>query len=313
MKVKTILKRTVTILLSVFIGTSCIATAVFALGNIDTSRKTSLTVYFGENGTGFPNVDFRFYRVANMSDTGSFTLWGDFHAYPVSLENLDSSGWRALAQTLYAYVKRDNLQPLRTGKTNSDGLISFSELTVGLYLVTGDMYTKEGTTYTPEPMLVSLPGLTAGDEWDYDVEVSCKYDSGTIPALVERKVQKVWKDDGNEDKRPEAISVQLLENGSVVATVTLSEENNWEYTWNNLNGSSTWQIAEAETPEGYTVTVAQEGITFIMTNTFPPETPPKLPQTGMLWWPVPLLVCGGLLLVVIGLFVGRKQVDKNEK
>ena len=31
----------------------------------------------------------------------------------------------------------------------------------------------------------------------------------------------------------------------------------------------------------------------------------SLPQTGQLWWPVPLLLCGGLLLVVFGLLRRR--------
>lgn len=49
-----------------------------------------------------------------------------------------------------------------------------------------------------------------------------------------------------------------------------------------------------------------------MTNTRPSE-PSKLPQTGMLWWPVPALVCGGLLLIVAGLVVRRRQGDGHEK
>ena len=32
----------------------------------------------------------------------------------------------------------------------------------------------------------------------------------------------------------------------------------------------------------------------------------KLPQTGSLWWPVPLLICAGLVLVMIGVLLRRK-------
>ena len=168
-------------------------------------------------------------------------------------------------------------------------------------------------TYTPEAMLVTLPGLFEENEWTYDVKVNCKYDSTSVPDLVERKVQKVWKDDGNEAKRPKSISVELLENGTVVDTVTLNQENNWEYTWENLSGSSEWLVTEADVPSGYTVTVSREGCVFIMTNTYPPSTPPKLPYTGMLWWPVPLLVLGGLLMTTIGLIVRCRRRDSHEK
>ena len=46
-----------------------------------------------------------------------------------------------------------------------------------------------------------------------------------------------------------------------------------------------------------------------------PDTPvptgPALPQTGQLWWPVPLLICAGLLFVVIGLV--RRRESGGEK
>lgn len=300
--------------ISLLLCVACMPATVWADEVIDTEQSASLRVYFGEGGSGFADVEFSLYRVADISENGAFTLSGDFQEYPVNLDGLDSSGWRALAQTLDAYAERDALRPMKTGSTGQDGKAAFSALTTGLYLITGESYTSGEKIYTPEAMLVSLPGLTAEDRWNYEMEVSCKFNSLVISEEpVKHKVQKVWKDDGDEEKRPESITVQLLENGTVADTVTLSQKNNWEYTWENLNGSSRWQVAEAETPEGYTVTVVQEGTLFVMTNTRPSEPPPKLPQTGMLWWPVPLLACGGLLLVAIGFFMRRRQGDQDEQ
>ncbi len=37
-------------------------------------------------------------------------------------------------------------------------------------------------------------------------------------------------------------------------------------------------------------------------NSVPPEIPPELPQTGQLWWPVPVLAGFGLLLIGIGVY-----------
>ena len=312
MNVRLCLQRLTAILLILIIGICGMPAVVLAAGHIDTDRESSLRVYFGEDGTGFPGVSFSIHRAADVSEFGVYTLTGDFAKYPVSLEDLDSTGWRALAQTLAAYTARDELPPFQMKATGQDGECCFSGLTAGLYLVIGERYTAENAVYTPEPMLISLPSLTVKDEWLYDAEVSCKFDSETILTFVERKVQKVWKDDGEEDKRPKQISVQLLENGTVVDTVLLSKENNWEYIWNNLDGGSRWQVTEAEVPDGYTVAITQEGTVFIMTNTRPSE-PPKLPQTGMLWWPVPALVCGGLLLIVAGPEVRRRQGDGHEK
>ena len=47
-----------------------------------------------------------------------------------------------------------------------------------------------------------------------------------------------------------------------------------------------------------------------------PTAPPspgggkKLPQTGQLWWPVPVLACAGLGCIAVGLF--RRREDRNE-
>ncbi len=45
-------------------------------------------------------------------------------------------------------------------------------------------------------------------------------------------------------------------------------------------------------------------------ETEPPKDPdPSLPQTGQLWWPVPVLVCGGLLSLTLGVILKRKDPD----
>lgn len=49
------------------------------------------------------------------------------------------------------------------------------------------------------------------------------------------------------------------------------------------------------------------------TPTTPPPGPPSIPQTGQLNWPVPVLVIGGLVLIVAGLLLRRGRKDKREE
>ena len=189
--------------------------------------------------------------------------------------------------------------------------------------------------YDPAPFMVMLPGLDKENNiWVYDVTVNAKFDSSQIPDnpddnTIDRKVLKVWADDGHEKDRPKEAIVQLLRDGKVYDTVTLNAANNWRYTWTALNDRYTWTIVEKEL-EGYTVEVTREGITFVVTNTYNEEIPdeptptapttpdkpttptkPTLPQTGQLWWPVPVLIAAGLLFVVIGLVRRRGAVDEE--
>ena len=39
----------------------------------------------------------------------------------------------------------------------------------------------------------------------------------------------------------------------------------------------------------------------------------KLPQTGQLWWPVPLLFAGGCLLIVGGMIQGKGETSAHER
>lgn len=125
----------------------CFGTTAFAYGTIDTDQESSLTVYFGKDGNGFPGVEFQVYRVADVSDDAQFTLSGSFAEYPVVVNGLDSSGWRTLAQTLGAYVARESLKPFRKAETGDDGRAVFDQMDTGLYLVTG--VTARGVTPTP--------------------------------------------------------------------------------------------------------------------------------------------------------------------
>lgn len=166
---------------------------------------------------------------------------------------------------------------------------------------------------------------------------------------VSRKVIKEWKDNGHRQERPNKIQVELLRNGKVYDTVTLDAENDWRFTWNSLDDDYEWTIREKVVAEHYTVEVSAQGRTFVVTNTFdgeggnedpdedpkdseeeewefiededPPlagieEEPPLedeeiLPATGVLWWPVPVLGVGGMLMLLIGWFLKRSEEDED--
>ena len=131
------------------------------------------------------------------------------------------------------------------------------------------------------------------------------------------KVLKVWR--GGAQQRPEEIRVQLLRDGKVCDTVTLSAENGWRHTWEGLDAAHGWQVVEQTVPEGYTVSISREGVTFVITNTLKPSEEPEptpgtpdtpgenLPQTGVLWWPVPLLAVLGALLLLLGWGLRRRD------
>lgn len=301
---------------------------VSAAGLIETSHACMLTIRYLDGNTPVSGAPFELYRVADISEYGELTLTGDFASYPVRLDGLDSSGWKTLAETLTGYVLRDRLTPLDSGKTNADGVLTFpnrrNTLMPGLYLVYGRTFSTGTYNYTTEPFLVLLPVTdTSSNTWQFDLTVTPKHTRENIPTTpsqtITRKVLKVWDDGGHASGRPETITVELLKNGTIYDTVSLSDANNWRHTWEKLpkydsdGAPIDWRVVETAV-SGYTVSVSQDGITTVITNTNKtnppaPEKPsqPNLPQTGVLWWPVVLLAALGLFLLLAARRVGEHR------
>lgn len=301
--------------------------SAFAADSINLSRDVSMTISYQDGSTPLTGAKFDIYLVATLDKFGELTTTGNFTQFNVDIRGSNAEAWKTLASTLEGYVLRDDITPVDSGKTDSNGLIFFpssdsKNLTPGLYLVLGYRHTQNGYRYDPSPFMVMLPGLDKENNvWVYDVTANAKYDYSEIKKdpdgnnTIDRKVLKVWQDDGYELERPKEVIVQLLRNGKVYDTVTLNANNNWRYTWKNLNDAYTWTVAEKELKD-YTVKVTREGSTFVVTNTYNSDIPyvskPNLPQTGQLWWPVPLLICAGLLFVVIGLVL-RRGIDDERR
>ena len=98
------------------------------------------------------------------------------------------------------------------------------------------------------------------------------------PQKTSKTVTKVWDDNNNQDGlRPSEVTVHLLANGNEVASTKLSAENNWTYTFENINLKENGQDIEYSVIEdnvnGYTQNIEYNNVdTFTITNTHIPET-----------------------------------------
>ena len=127
------------------------------------------------------------------------------------------------------------------------------------------------------------------------------------------RVVKKWENDTEED-RPSSIQVQLYQNNNPYGNIVqLNKDNNWRHSWKGLDPKATWHVVEKEYIE-YSVIVERKGNTFLIHNTYiydvPP--PPPLDDTGVLWWPVPILIVGGLFFILLGVMQTKKSGYDHE-
>lgn len=151
------------------------------------------------------------------------------------------------------------------------------------------LYKKNGTSLEAqgEPVEVSADAngiwsytwgnLDKNTDWDVEeVDIPDGYEIGStfmdnnewiitnclkasdVPTAKTVTVKKVW-DDKDSTKRPAVVNVQLYKDRTPHGeAVTLSADNNWEFTWTDLDGSAEWTVDETDVPEGYEKSIERE-------------------------------------------------------
>ena len=305
------MKRLAALILAVFLLAAVLIVPASAIDPFDTTKPLSLSVSFIMDDKNISGARFKLYRVADMKDYGTLTLTETFKDCGASkLVDLTSDENQKLCETLYEHLeKHPGIVPADSGVTDRSGEISFphesSKLLPGLYLLVSERFQEDGVSHEAAPFIISLPYRGEDEVWHYDMSVTPK----TADTRVD--VIKLWQDRGYERFRPAAVRVALLKGveKKIVDTVVLSEKNQWHYAWENLPGGYQWSVAEDVQGLPYRGSVERVPGGFRIVNTYAPPIGPILPQTGLLWWPVPVLAAAGVLLFVLG----WKKLRKCEK
>lgn len=275
---------------------------------LDTDAQASLTLYYQKDHSSFADLQIGIYRIAETLPDGSHRLVEPYSSYPINIHGITAQEqWNRVAQTLRSYIVADQVIPDRVGTTDKNGSISFSDLEMGLYFVGEAVAENSSGTYIFNQFLVYVPTPQPDGTYLYEVDARPKC-TGFSPK-TQYTVTKLWQDEGNENKRPGEIIVDIYKDGVLYETQILSTDNNWSYTW-SVSGEDhgQWVVAERSVPEGYQVTVQQNGSTFSITNTCP-DGPGEQPPTGDSFAPLPWLLAmcfSGMLLLILGLY-GRRR------
>lgn len=290
---------------------SVLFAVLFSLSTAAADSSVSLTVHFHKDSVKVSGFPFSVYKIAEKTDS-TLTFTEDFAPLKTKvtglsqIETADSEAMMNIAFTLKDFVSP--FTPAASGKTDTKGELIFDNMSPGVYLFIGQDTTLGDKIYSAAPFIV----ITA-KSGNRDILIEPKASVSDIPQkeTVTVSAIKIWDDKGSESNRPKEITAVLLQNGEKFAEVKLSGENNWRCTWENLDADCEWSVTE-KTVEGYSLTAAQSGSAYVLTNKIiipkepdPPVNPPILPQTGLLWWPVPILFLAGAVLLIAGLVCRR--------
>ena len=264
---------------------------------IDFSKKGSIAITLKESESKAPisGVEITIYKVASMDIKDNnliFNYASGFENCNVSLDNLNNEN---LASSLEKCMVASSALKF-TETTSTNGTVSFNNLDLGIYQV---IQTKEKEGYSKIASFLVMIPENINNKWTYDIIAEPKT---SIFEVMDLTIRKVWNNTILEitDK----VTVSLLKGEDVIETVELNPDNNWTYTFENIEKSDDYSVLEVNVPTGYVATYQENNNIFTITNT------DKLVQTGQNKILLLSLAIIGLILLIVGLlFEKRKKYE----
>lgn len=294
---KILLKKAVALTVTVLM-ILCLALPCFAA-----TQKGSVTVTLEDKQKNKINgVTVNICQIAILDSTGYYPA-KPFENSGISISGIITTPNLATAKSVAEFVDNNNV----TGQSlvSENGKVTFSDLDIGIWLV----YPNKENKYKFNPFIVFVP-FKSEDSLCYDVTSAPKLED-TNPDEITIYVVKKWDDKNNAaKKRPEFVTLELLNGNAVVSSVKLSESNAWAHTFTGLKKDGDYSVREKSVADYKPTYSGDKENGFIVTNTYVGE---KLPQTGQYWWPIVLLAVIGGCLVVLGIYeLGvKKNAQKN--
>ncbi len=332
---RTSLTKSMTVCCSAaLVAASLLCGSVF-LGATAAEDNGSLTLHCVKDDVILENLQWDLYRVGSRNGD-TFVTDGNFAAYDIVIDDFSDDAMAAYAKTLENIaVLDDTIQPDREGATDAQGTLIFDQLPSGLYLVCGEILKVGEAMYIPSSLLFEINSDHATMDWDAypKVELHTKSEQE-----VRYTIKKVWLNEADEPCDPTTtITVEIYCDLELYQTVVLSEENDWYYEWEDFDYYD-FRVKEVVIPEGFRVEYDNNDTQYLIKNILMPvettttsteatettttvssttlittaTSDERLPQTGQLWWPVPVLGLLGVLLVAVGLRFRTMENNNDE-
>lgn len=256
-----------------------------------------ITLTEKEENIAIEGAELGLYHIADAGEKNHNLIFNYTENYKECTADLSDLTIDGLSEDITKCTK--DKTPDYTNKTDTNGIVKFKDLKLGLYLVKQENQVKGYSNI--DSYLVMIPKVIE-NKWTYNITSEPKTE---IYKTMDIKVIKEWNKQNEKTKLPESVTIELLKEEEVIDTIKLNKDNNWTHTWLDLEKSDKYTVKEINIPEGYTATYKNEENVYTVTNT------DKLPQTGQLKWPITILSVTGLLFIVIGIYEMKRETNEE--
>ena len=274
--------------------------------NNNTNCNVTLNYYYDDYN--FDNTNVKIYHIASITKDFQYNLSSKFSSYPIKINGLKTDvELNTLKQTIDSYIIADNIEELASYSITNNQ-VNINNLKPGLYFIKTNKIDTKDYTLIFDSFLLNLPELTSNGTWNYNLEVYPKIEEYTPKyEKIKYTTLKEWIDSGK--KRPESIDIDIYEDGVLVESTKLSNDNNWTYEWITDDDGSIWTVVERNIPEGYKVSILNQKRNFIIINkdsNYQEENPKTLDDIKLYFY----IFMGsliGLILLAISIFKNNKN------
>ncbi|MGX7151023.1 Cna B-type domain-containing protein [Enterococcus ureasiticus] len=200
----------------------------------------------------------------------------------VSFKKIDGDTGEKLPGATFDLYKKglDGTYTLKKANITSDanGVVTANKLTTGDYYFE-ETKSPEGYQDPENPKVIEFKVETKDSGGSQNIKELGEVKNFQENSKINISVEKKWEDGKNQDGiRSKNIDVQLYGNNQPVGNpVTLDENNNWQYTWSELNEKENgtvirYEVKELSTVPGYEVEINGNGTnSVVITNKHTPE------------------------------------------
>ena len=114
------------------------------------------------------------------------------------------------------------------------------------------------------------------------------------------------------------MTIQIISDGKIVGSATLTEENGWKHIFENMDADGEYTVIQ-NTVDGYTTSYSGDSDRgFIITNDYVEPEEPTPPATGdtthlPVWITIASISFALMLVLIILLIFSKKREDEEQK
>jgi hypothetical protein len=279
-----------------------------AAGSDENTHENTLTIICKntDGSKAIVGIELKAYNVGSKDAYGNYTLKSAYSTVKTPTSQTTVSELTGIVSDIAEIIKANEVGIDYTAKSDNDGNAVFENISDGIYVILGEPVEYDGYKYTIKPLFVEVSSSLKPNN-SVDISAVAKVSEELIPVVEEPSPTPTDTPTPTPTATPSATP-----SASPAPTNPEATPTDTPVPSSTPTATPTPNLDEdtASGKDQITPGISQDDSTLTGENQptpTPTEVEAKLPQTGQLWWPVPVLFAAGIIFIGIGIRLSKKE------